>query len=85
MKKEFSHRYAIPRQILLEIPDVFEPLFPNLFAYKFWRHLLLCQEFGMNPDDEHFFIVTAVKDSDVAAIRQVFHAPPEVIVIQVLG
>src|SRR6476469_9134355 len=83
MKKEFSHYYSIPRQILLEIADVFEPLFPNPFAYEFWRQLLLCQEFGMDPYDEHFFIITAIKNSNVAPIRQVFHAAPEVIVIQI--
>src|SRR2546430_7223984 len=30
----------------LEIADVFETLFPNLFAYEFWRQFLLRQEFG---------------------------------------
>jgi len=39
----------------------------------------------MNPDDEHFFIVTAIKDSNLASIREVFHAAPEIIVIKVLG
>src|SRR5437868_14022623 len=73
------------RQVLLEIADVFETLFPNLFAYEFWRQFLFCQEFGMHPDDEHFFIITAVKNSDLTPVRQAFHAAPEVIVIQIIG
>gem|GEM_PF-3291449 len=49
MEKEFSHHDAVPRDVSLEIADVFETLFPNLFAYKLWRQLLFCQKFGMPP------------------------------------
>ncbi|KAF5407622.1 MAG: hypothetical protein Udaeo2_22360 [Candidatus Udaeobacter sp.] len=34
-EEKFSHHDAIPRQILLEIADVFEPLFPNLLPTSF--------------------------------------------------
>src|SRR5262249_44357879 len=84
VEKKFSNDYAIPRQILFKIADVFETMFPNLLTYEFWRQLLPRHEFRMHADDEHLFVVTAIKDSNVSAVRQTFHAPPEVIMIQVL-
>jgi len=41
--------------------------------------------FGMHPDDEHFFVITAIKNSNVSPVRQAFHAAPEIIVIEILG
>ena len=85
MEEEFSYHDSVPRQILLEIADVFETLFPNVFAYESRRQLLFCQEFGMHPYHQHLLIVTAIKDANLTAIRQVFHAPPKIIVIQIFG
>src|SRR4029453_10556123 len=85
MEKEFAHHYAVSRQILLEVTNVFEALFPNLFAYELWRQLLLCQKVRMNSDDEHLFIVTTIKNSNVTPIRQAFHAVPEIIMIEILA
>jgi hypothetical protein len=38
----------------------------------------------MHPDDEHLFIITAVKNSDLTPVRQAFHAAPEIIMIQII-
>ena len=85
MEKKFSHYDAIPRQILLEIADVFETLFPNIFTYEVWRQLLFRQKFGMDPDDKHLFIITAIENSDLTPVRQTFHAAPEIIMVQILA
>src|SRR4029450_11331070 len=85
MEKEFPHDNTVPRQVSLEIAYVFETLFPNLFADQSWRQFLLRQKFGMHPDDEHLFIITTIKDSDLTTIRQALHASPEIIVVQVLA
>src|SRR2546430_16144228 len=85
MQKKFSDDYAVSRQILLEIADVFETILPNFFANKLWRQFLFCQKFGMDSDDEHFFVVTAIEDSNVTPVWQTFHASPEIIVIQIFG
>src|SRR5205814_7868183 len=81
VKKKFPYDHAIPCQVLLEVTNVLEPILPNLFAYEFWRQLLLCQKLVMHPDDEHFFIITAVKNSNLTPVRQGFHAASKVSVI----
>src|ERR1700757_37316 len=83
MKEKFSHHHAISRQILFEVANVFETFLPDLFADQFWRQLLLRQEFRMHPDDEHFFVIAAIKNSDVSPVRKTFHASPEIIVVQI--
>ena len=39
----------------------------------------------MHADDEDLFVIRAVEDADAAALGQVLHAPPEKVVIQILG
>src|SRR5205807_5558331 len=85
VEKKFPHDHAVPRLVLLEIANIFKPFFPNLFACQFGRQLLFRQKFGMHPDDEHFFVITAIKNSDVSTIWQAFHAAPEIIVIKIIG
>src|SRR6266436_6475549 len=85
MEKEFSDDYDVPLQVFLDVANVFKTLFPNLFADKSWRQFLLRQKFGMHPNDEHLFIITAIKDSDVSPVRQTFHASPEIIMVEILA
>jgi hypothetical protein len=85
VEKKFPHDHAVSRQILLEIANVFKTFFPNLLVYELRRHFLLREEFGMHPDDEHLFIVTAIKDSNVSPVGQAFHASPEIIMVEVLA
>src|SRR6266446_4800603 len=85
MEKEFPHDDAVPAEILFEIADVLETLGPDVFPNQLRRNSLLCQKAGMHTNDEHFFVVTAIEDSDLPAIRQAFHATPEIIVIELLG
>src|SRR5262249_40040646 len=44
-----------------------------------------CEKFRMDTYDEGLFVVAAVENADVTAIWKALHAPPEIIVIQVLG
>src|SRR4030095_2433935 len=37
----------------------------------------------MHPDHKYLFVVTPIKDSDVSPVRQTFHAPPEIIVVEI--
>src|SRR5215469_9367664 len=85
MEEKFADQHAISCQVLLKISNVFETLFPNVFAHEARRQFLFCQKFGMHANDEYLLVVTAVKNSDVAAVRKVFHAAPEIIVVQILG
>src|SRR4030095_11673107 len=84
MEKKFSYDHAISCEVLFEIADVFVAIFPNFFANQFWRQFLLRQKFGMHPDDEHLFVVTAIENSYLSPVRETFHAPPEIIMVEVL-
>ena len=68
-------------EVLVEIADVSSNRSSQIFCLP--GQLLFCQEFRMHPHDEHLFIA-AIKGS-TGRDWQVFHAAPEVIVIQVLG
>ena len=35
----------------------------------------------MHPDNEDFFVIAAIEDSNVTPVWQTFHAAPEIIVV----
>ena len=49
------------------------------------RELLVLEDLRMNPDDEHFLVMRAVEDPDLAARRQLLRVAPEVVVIELFG
>jgi hypothetical protein len=49
------------------------------------RNLLFGKKLGMNANDQRFFVVAAIEDADVSAIRSALQATPKVIVIEIFG
>ena len=50
---------------------------------SFWNALSL-QNFRVHADDQHFFVIRAIEDTDAAALRQSLRGAPQKIVIQFL-
>src|SRR5580704_15263534 len=82
---EFQDYRSTARDAALESADVLEAMFPDFFTDLAMRQLLFFQYFRMHAHDQHFFIMRAVENSDVPALRQRFVDPPEKIVLQFLG
>jgi len=76
MKEELHHDNSITVQITLEAANVLETLVPDMFGHERWRNLFLGEKFGMDADNQRFFVITAIEDANVAAVRQAPHATP---------
>src|SRR5262249_28159129 len=85
VEEELADDDAVPREVALEVADVPEALLPDVLRDDLRWQLLLRQEFRMHADDEGLLVVAAVEDADAPALRKALHAPPEVIVVEVLG
>ncbi len=73
-------------QVIFPVANVFETLFPNIFVvFHRVRQLLALQNSGMYADDEHLFVMRAVKYADATPRWQHFLRAPEVIVVELLG
>ena len=59
-------------------------LLPDIFQLDAIGEFLSLEIFRMNPDDEHLFVITAVKNSNTTALRQAFCGHPQKIVVQLL-
>src|SRR5262249_38158046 len=85
VEKELANADAVARQIALEAADVVKAFLPDVFCDELGRQLLLLQEIAVHPHDEGLLIVAAIENADAAALRQVFHAAPQVIGAEVLA
>src|SRR6266481_8052372 len=81
IQKEFANDYAIAREILFKRADVFIALLPYLFGNQPGWKMLPGQKFLVDPHHQNFFIIRAVEDADLAALRKVARRPPEVVVV----
>jgi hypothetical protein len=64
--------------------DVVEPVLEDVLGDQRRRQLLLLKQVVVHPDHEHLFVVGAVEDADLAALRQTGDAAPEKIMIELL-
>ena len=86
MQEKFNNVCAVFGKVIFPVPDLLEPLFPNIFVTLDLGRQLLCLQYSrVYANNEHFLIMRAVKNADPAPLRQGLLAPPKIIVIQFLG
>src|SRR6476469_4954054 len=85
MEKELPDHHAIPRKVLLEVANVFKAFLPDFLSDHFWRQVLFLQEFLMHADHQDFFVIRAVEDADLSALRQLLRGAPKKIMVQFFG
>src|ERR1041384_1841842 len=87
MQEEFDDVGSVVVKMALQIVDGAETPVPDILfgmlAGK--RQVFLFQYRGMHPGDQHFFIVRAIENADLAALRQIAGGAPEKIMRQLLG
>jgi len=60
-------------------------MFPDSFVIaRTFRKILGVKNLGVNPDDEHFFIIGSVEDTDSTALGQATGRAPEKIMLEFL-
>ena len=72
-------------QVALEGADVLKALVPDVFRYAFLGQFLSGEKLGMHAHDERLLVVAAVENADPSALRQRFHAAPQVVVIEIFA
>src|SRR5271170_3706414 len=82
MEEELANHRAVTRHVALEAANVFEALVPDVLGYERRRKHFGGKSLGMHSHDQHLFVIRAVEDADVAALRQMFGGAPEEIVLQ---
>ena len=69
----------------LERANVLETVVPDVFGHAFLRDFLPREKLRMHAHDERFLVITAIKNTDASALRERFHATPEIIMIEVFA
>jgi hypothetical protein len=77
---------AVTMKVLLQVHDGAIPLLPNdLLVAQFLGKPLAAKKLRMYPNDEHFFVVRPIEDTDAAAFGKAARAAPEKIMLEFLG
>src|SRR6185436_9452450 len=80
MQEEFDDGGAVGIEMPLEIADGTETLVPDMLRRI--GQVLAPQNLGMHPHDQHFLVVGAVEDSDLAPLGQVPRGAPQKVMRQ---
>jgi hypothetical protein len=84
VQEELENDRPPPGEVILEMRDVRETLFPNLFANQFWGQLLPLQDLLVHTHNENLFVVRPVEDADPSALGEAPHISSHKVVIEVL-
>jgi hypothetical protein len=77
MEKKFYDPRPIAVEMGLQVEDRPIALLPNiLFVSGEIRQSLGLEQFRMNPDDQHFFVVRTVEDADTPAFGEAAQGAP---------
>src|SRR5205085_11815168 len=85
VQKEFHDQHAVACEMLLEMPDAFEALVPDILAHEIMRQPLAPENFRMHTGHQHILIVRAIENADPPALRKCFGDAPKKIVIELFG
>ena len=86
MEEQFDGVGAVAMEMPLERVDVLVALGPELAAWLCCRgEMLLVQELGMDPRDQHFLVIGAVEDANSPALRERLGTAPEEVVAQLFS
>ena len=69
VEEEFQDDDSIPDKVLLKVVYLVEAMLPDTLSLVFWRQHLQIQNLLVDSDDQHFFVVGAIKNSNPAARR----------------
>src|SRR5579872_4444978 len=73
-------------QVLLQIPDGFVPLIPDVFGVvRLPGKSLAAKQFRMDSNDKDILVIRTVEDTDAASFRKTASSAPEKIVFKFLG
>ena len=84
VQEELENDRPLPREVILEVRNVEEPLIPDAFAHERRRQLLSLQDMLMNPHNEDLLVVRSVEDPDPSPLGQALDVTPEKVMIEVL-
>src|SRR5262249_59315601 len=86
MQKEFHDSCSASVKVRFQIEDRSVAVFPNrLLVHQLFGKALAAQDFRMDTDDEHLFVIRTVEDTDSAALGKTHGRAPEEVVIQFGG
>ena len=72
------------REVALVRTDILEPLLPDLVRNELRRYMFVLKQLGVDPHDEHLFVVGTVEDTDSSSFRQSNCGAPQEVVPQFL-
>ncbi len=84
VEQDLEHPYSVLGQVVLPGVDLGEPTFPDVLSGGLVRQVLGFQELGVNPYDQHLFVVRPVENADLAAGGEQSLVAPEVVVPKLL-
>jgi len=72
VEKELADDDAVASEVALKGVDIFVALLPDVLPDEAVGKLLRAKKRGMHADNEDFFVVRTVEDTDFAAFRNGF-------------
>jgi len=81
--KELPHDRAVAGEVAFKGADVLKAFRPDAFGHEWRGQFLSGEKLRVHPHHERLFVVAAVEDADAPALRELLHAAPEIVVIQV--
>src|SRR5215475_814000 len=85
MEEELANDDAVAREVALKATDVLKAFFPNVLRDQAGWKLLPREKLRMHAHNQRFLVIAAIENANAAALRQTFHATPQVIVVQVFA
>ena len=82
VEPEFQDDCAVLRQMFFMVSYRLVALLPQLIEINLIWQPLCVEEFRVDTNDQNFFIITSIENSDPASLRQAFCCAPQKIVIQ---
>jgi hypothetical protein len=83
VQEELQDARAVAVQVPLEARDRPVALLPEAVAAgRFQRQVLRAQDFGVDPHDQHLFVIRAVEYAHAPALGQRARAAPEKVVVE---
>src|SRR5215471_2444980 len=84
VEEKLANDGSVTGQVFLKRSDVVKSFFPYVLGHERFGNSLVLQQIGMDAHDQHFFIIRAVENADMAALRKTHGGSPEKIVLQFL-
>src|SRR5580765_803064 len=86
MKEEFQDLRAVRGEVIFPIPDLSEPILPEIFVVLDRRWQLLCLQYlRMDPHNKNFLVMRAVEDAYPTTLRKCLLTSPKKVVVTLFG